>query len=826
MEKSSFIQTQRNLVVPTRLLAGVEVWKISANGKKTEPATLTLGKDMFTIYINVKRQKSGFFLRRAASDQSTHHDPNGSSANGKDKDKRIIDIGAIDRVQRGQTSIVGMGRGSRRQSDPAIQMQDKVTPDRSFAIIFRGERQLDLMAKDCMDRDEILDRLDHIIWTYQEAKLKVGSDVLLLRYVWLDADKDKTDKINCNQLGRVLERVNFLMKRQQLSSTYEKFGKVIGLDRSARRKGLTFEQCCTFLHKLKRDSWMVKPVTVLWNDLFGEFMNNGKPRMTVSDKTFLERFLHRKQGEKHAAPEHVSRLFAALHQMEVAYVADNLQDDLTRIDKNRFEAFLLSPDNDAFDPARERFDRRLMARPISEYWINSSHNTYLTGDQFTSHSSVDMYVSCLYRGCRCLELDIWDGEREAANSTPVPIVFHGHTMTTKILFEDIIKAIKHFLNFNPHIFPIILSFENHCSLPFQEVMAEQLVRILGSSLYIPPEDSLFGLLPSPMDLRGMVVIKGRRPLVGVESDAYDTDEDSDDEGNVVLRSLSEESKAQRQQIQKYGVAPQLAKLTLLHGTKHQNWDESVQYPTHHMHSFSESKVRSMVRQNKSKKWAVYNQSHMTRTYPAGSRVDSSNYSPLLAWSIGCQLVSLNFQTPDVALRSNDGRFRENGGCGYVLKPSSILSDFDPSQQNIPVKVSVKILSGANLPKPRGESVGDCIDPYVKVSVLDVKVEGKEAVTMFSTEPSYGNGLFPIWNHEKFIFIIENAAIAILQIAVHDREKGAVVGSDEFVAGASIPISCLRRGIRSVKLYDANNARSGAFDFASLLVDLKIERADI
>lgn len=40
----------------------------------------------------------------------------------------------------------------------------------------------------------------------------------------------------------------------------------------------------------------------------------------------------------------------------------------------------------------------------------------------------------------------------------------------------------------------------------------------------------------------MVVIKGRRPLVGVESDAYDTDEDSDDEGNVVLRSLSEESK--------------------------------------------------------------------------------------------------------------------------------------------------------------------------------------------------------------------------------------------------------------------------------------------
>jgi len=72
-------------------------------------------------------------------------------------------------------------------------------------------------------------------------------------------------------------------------------------------------------------------------------------------------------------------------------------------------------------------------------------------------------------------------------------------MTTKILYEDIIKAIKHFLDFNPDIFPIILSFENHCSIPYQEVMAEQLVRILGDKLYVPKDESLFGLLPSPME---------------------------------------------------------------------------------------------------------------------------------------------------------------------------------------------------------------------------------------------------------------------------------------------------------------------------------------
>jgi hypothetical protein len=73
-----------------------------------------------------------------------------------------------------------------------------------------------------------------------------------------------------------------------------------------------------------------------------------------------------------------------------------------------------------------------------------------------------------------------------------------HTMTSKILFKDIIKAIKLFLNFHPDTFPLVLSFENHCSIPYQEVMAEQVVEILGNSLYIPKEDSLNGILPSPL----------------------------------------------------------------------------------------------------------------------------------------------------------------------------------------------------------------------------------------------------------------------------------------------------------------------------------------
>ncbi|XP_013102545.1 1-phosphatidylinositol 4,5-bisphosphate phosphodiesterase classes I and II isoform X3 [Stomoxys calcitrans] len=182
----------------------------------------------------------------------------------------------------------------------------------------------------------------------------------------------------------------------------------------------------------------------------------------------------------------------------------NAQKGLLSLDG--FLRYLMSDDNPIM--ASNKWDLSDdMNQPLSHYFINSSHNTYLTGHQLTGKSSVEIYRQCLLAGCRCVELDFWNGR------TDEPVIVHGYTFVPEIFAKDVLEAIAESA-FKTSELPVVLSFENHCNPRQQAKIANYCREIFGEMLLDKPLDS-HPLepnveLPPPSSLKRKIIIKNKK----------------------------------------------------------------------------------------------------------------------------------------------------------------------------------------------------------------------------------------------------------------------------------------------------------------------------
>jgi hypothetical protein len=310
---------------------------------------------------------------------------------------------------------------------------------------------------------------------------------------------------------------------------------------------------------------------------------------------------------------------------------------------------------------------------------------------------------------------------------------------------------------NPY--PVILSIENHCSLQQQGRMAEILNNILGALIARPGEGIVNDCLPSPHSLKNRVLIKGKRLSEHDTANENDDDDDDDDEeeetSELALqkqggeaadlsvakkRAALKKSKSSSNAKKSHSVHPDLSAITYLATGKVHNFAESSSVPADLMCSYSESKTHKYLKkQDEVHAWIQHNKLHLSRIYPLGTRVDSSNLDPIGPWAAGNQLVAMNYQTKDLSMQLNTTKFLENGNTGYVLKPAYMIAPNAVPLTGLTIRVHV--ISGQNLPKPGGASKGEVIDPYVKVNLFGVGSDASECKTRVVRD----NGFNPVWD---------------------------------------------------------------------------------
>ncbi|XP_047530291.1 1-phosphatidylinositol 4,5-bisphosphate phosphodiesterase classes I and II [Vanessa atalanta] len=520
-----------------------------------------------------------------------------------------------------------------------------------------------------------------------------------------------------------------------------------------------------------------------------------------------------------------------------AYEHNKYHQQRSQLTFDGFLRFLMSEDNPIVAPNKlDLCDD--MDQPLAHYFINSSHNTYLTGHQITGKSSVEIYRQGLLAGCRCVELDFWNGRTEE------PVIVHGYTFVPEISAKEVLEAIAESA-FKTSDYPVILSFENHCNPRQQAKIANYCRDIFGEMLLDKALDSHplepGGELPPPAMLKNKIIIKNKKkhhhhhkkeePVVeeGDKSEAVpqgngeiahgplvrqgskesssssESESSSEEEGGGEAEGAAEEARETHAAAE---ISALVNYVQPVHFSSFENAEKKNRF--YEMSSFDEKQATTLLKERPIE-FVNYNKHQLSRVYPAGTRFDSSNFMPQVFWNAGCQLVALNYQTLDLAMQLNLGTFEYNRRCGYLLKPEFMRRKdrrLDPFAEStvdgiIAGSLSVSVVSGQLLTDKRTGT-------YVEVDMFGLPADTVRK--KFRTKVVPNNGINPVYGDEPFVFKkVVLPELAMLRIAAHE-DSGRLLGH------RVLPVLGLCPGYRHVGL----RAELGLPLPASLLLHVRVK----
>uniref|UniRef100_A0A3P8RTE3 Phosphoinositide phospholipase C n=1 Tax=Amphiprion percula TaxID=161767 RepID=A0A3P8RTE3_AMPPE len=667
------------------------------------------------------------------------------------------------------------------QSEALRRLSGSVPETQCFTVVFRGTRKsLDLL---CPCEDEAR-RWVRGLRMLKERVAAMTQKEKLDQYP--RADQNQDGKMSYDEVKRLLQMINIDLSEQYARNLFKR------CDRSGddRLDHIEIEEFCREL--LRRPEL---------DAVFRHYSSNGCVLSTAELRDFLG-----DQGED-----------ASLNHAQYLILTYELNDWAQRnqfMTQNGFTMYMLSLENDVFNPDHARVHQD-MSRPLAHYFISSSHNTYLTKDQVTSASSTEPYIRALNQGCRCVELDCWDGDKGE------PVIYHGHTLTSKVPFKEVIETIAQYA-FKASPYPLILSLENHCSVEQQAVMAKHLRTILGRKLLTKPlSEQPLKELPSPEELRGRILVKGKKhtPHLGQLGKTGSTASFSSSSDDELAGSNKNTPKKDPAKVCSK-LSPELSDLVVYCRSVHfRGFKNMSDTSPNEMSSFCENDALRLIKDS-GKLFVRHNSRQLSRIYPSGQRLQSSNYDPQEMWNGGCQMVALNFQTPGEQMDLNQGRFLPNGRCGYVLKPSylcSTTSDFNPENTgggpgHIPTQLTVRIISAQQLPKINTEKASSIVDPQVWVEIHGVAIDNARN----KTQRIDNNGFNPRWDC-TLSFQLQVPELALVRFVVEDHDHTA---KNDFVGQFTLPFTSLRTGYRHVHLLKADGS---SLSPATLFIHVKVSR---